>query len=296
MSFVKLDDSHRPSSVEVFLDTSIQCCFHKGKTLLPRLTWLLKQFSWKGTSSYCLVEYGNVILANAEYYLRKLHELNSVARVLEDVSHVLLPQHREKRTWAFSLIPTLGKTEAERTRRAKASLRRLLKTGTKAVESRCRGALSDGTKCRWGRTGLQVRRNGEYVWKTPNCQPANKACNVDGFFTQNRTVFESIKKEIDGLSSDLLTEELRQFSEVIGKALADPSILLDYANGCRLLADAIIAVDSIGYKSFATQNFKESQVLTKVLGQRCYYVPNNPDRGVELLEHDIGDAEQSSET
>ncbi len=285
MSFVKLDDGHRPDSAQVFLDTSIHCCFLKGETLRPRLDWLLSQFSWKGSSSYSKVEYGNVILANAEYYLRKLRELESLARLQEHVSHVLLPQHREKRTWLFSLTKALGRTDKECTRRADASLRRLLKQGTRVIEARC-DSLTDGTECHWGKTGLQRRRDGEYAWKTPNCKSTNKACNVDGFFWAHRERFQSIKKEIDGLDAELLTDELRQFSRVIAEALDNPSLLLDYDRGCSLLADAIIAVDSRDYRSFATQNFKESRVLTKVLGQRCYYLPNNPGHGVQILEPD----------
>ena len=156
MSFVKLDDKHCPDSTEVFLDTSVHCCFLKGDTLRPRLNWLLGLFSWKGTSTYSKVEYGNVILATAQYYLRMLRELGSVARVHEHIAHVLRPQHREKRTWAFSLIQTLGKTEEERTRRAEASLRRLLKLGTIAVDAHCDAPLADGTRCHWGKQGSIV--------------------------------------------------------------------------------------------------------------------------------------------
>jgi len=293
MSFVKLDDGHRPDSSEVFLDTSIHCCFHKGETLGLRLRWLLRLFFWRGSSTYSMTEYGNVILATAQYYLRKLRELKSVARVQEHLAHVLPPQHHERRTWAFSLIQTLGRTEEERTLRAVASLRRLLKLGTSAVEAHCDPPLADGTRCHWGKTGLQRRRDGEYIWKTPNCRSTNKACNVDGFFVDHRETFESIKKEIDGLDVDLLTDELRQFSRVIGDALAAPSILLDYNRGCKLLADALIAVDSKDFRSFATQNYKESQVLTKVLGQRCYYLPNNPEHGVAILEDDAANAAES---
>ena len=57
-------------------------------------------------------------------------------------------------------------------------------------------------------------------------------------------------------------------------------MLLDYRSGCKRLADAIIAVDSIGYKSFFSQNAKESEVLTKVLGQAFYYLPPNPEQGI----------------
>ncbi len=288
MSFVKLDEKHRPKSAEVFLDTSIHCCFHKVETVGPRLKWLLGLFQWKGSSTYSKVEYGNVILAQAEYYLRKLVEMKSVARVQEHVSHVLMPQHHEKRTWAFSLIQTLGRTEADRTRRAQASLRRLLKLGTDAIDAHC-DSLADGTGCRWAVTGQQRGHDGTCIWKAPNCKRSVKACNVDGFFDEHRKSFESIRAAIDDLDADLATDELKQFSRVIGEALADPTILLDYKTGCSLLADAIIAVDSAGFKSFATQNYKESRVLTKVLGQDCYYLPNNPANGVSLVEGDNGD-------
>ncbi len=289
MSFVKLDDAHRPKSTEVFLDTSIHCCFHKGETLRARLNWLLSLFEWKGSSTYSKVEYGNVILAAAEYYLRKLKELKSVTRLLEHIGHVLPPQHREKRTWAFTLIQTLGRTDADRTRRAQVSLRRLLKLGTSAVDAHC-DSLADGTRCRWAVTGQQRGHDGTCIWKAPNCKRSVKACNVDGFFDEHRKTFESIKAAIDDLDADLPTDELKQFSRVIGEALTDPTILLDYKTGCSLLADAIIAVDSVGFKSFATQNYKHSRVLTKVLGQDCYYLPNNPANGVSLVEGDNGDA------
>ena len=52
------------------------------------------------------------------------------------------------------------------------------------------------------------------------------------------------KRMIDGLHADLTTDELKQFSRVIGEALKDSTILLEYKSGCSLLADAIIAVDT----------------------------------------------------
>jgi len=207
---------------------------------------------------------------------------------MEHVNHVLTPRHHKYKTWAFSLIQTLGRTEEERTRRADASLRRLLKFGTRAVEAHCDTPLANGTRCHWGKTGLKRKRDEEYVWSTPNCKSSNKACNVDGCFVEHRETFQAIKKEIDGLDADLLTAELGQFSQVIGEALENPSVLLDYDRGCKLLADAIIAVDSKDYRNFLTQNYKESRVLTKVFGQRCYYLPNNPEQGVQILEHDGG--------
>lgn len=296
MSFVKLNDGHNPDSTEVFLDTSIHCCFHKGKTLKPRLSWLLDLFSWKGTSTYSKLEYGNVILASAQYYLRELHKKGSVELVLEHISQVLTLQHHEKKTFAFNLIKTLGKSEEDRTRHAKASLRRLLKLGTAAIDAHCDHPLADGTQCNCVATSLCRGSDGTYTWKKPNCKSHSKACKVDNFFVEHRETFELIKKEIDKLEDDMLTMQLRQFSQVIGEALDNPSILLDYHNGCKLLADVIIAVESKGFRSFATQNYKESQVLTRILDQRCYYLPNNPEHGVQILDHNTVTTEEGHES
>ena len=143
----------------MFLDTSIHCCFHKGETLGPRLNWLLGLFSWKGSSTYSQVEYGNVILATAQYCLRKLRELKSVAGLLEHINHVLPPQHHKYKTWAFSLIQTLGRTEEERMRRTDASLRRLLKFGTSAVAAHCDDACQrDEVPLGEDRAPAQARR------------------------------------------------------------------------------------------------------------------------------------------
>ncbi|MGW8257510.1 MAG: hypothetical protein ACWGMZ_08505, partial [Thermoguttaceae bacterium] len=161
-------------------------------------------------------------------------------------------------------------------------LRRLLKLGTDAIDAHCDKPLVNGTKCRWAEKGLQRRPNGGYHWATPNCKRSCKACKIDDFFIEHKEIFKSIKEAIDCLTPDSITDELKQFSKVIGKALDDPSVLLDYKTGCKLIADVIIAVDSESYRNFATQNYKESQVLTKIMKQQCYYLPNNPDHGIQI--------------
>ncbi len=90
---------------------------------------------------------------------------------------------------------------------------------------------------------------------------------------ENRGVFERIKAAIDALPDDGKSGQLRAFSEVIGEALRDPAMLLDYRAGCQRLADAIIAVESSGYRNMFSQNVRESDPLTSVLGQAFYYLP-----------------------
>jgi hypothetical protein len=115
---------------------------------------------------------------------------------------------------------------------------------------------------------------------------AHKACSLDVFFEQHREQFARIKAAIDSINGALRTQQLQDFSRVIGLALNDPTMLLNYRTGCKLLGDAIIAVDSLDFSNFATQNYKDSQVLTKALDQRCYYLPNAADQAVEFQDLD----------
>jgi hypothetical protein len=77
-------------------------------------------------------------------------------------------------------------------------------------------------------------------------------------------------------ASQPLRGQLEEFSRVIGLAKSDPQMLLDYESGCKRLADAIIAADSVGYKNMFSQNEKESAVLCAVLGQDFFYLPPSP--------------------
>ncbi len=298
MSFEQLNESHEALSPEVFLDTSAHLCYLK-RPVRNRIIWLVSKFRWIGSSTYSRVEYGNNILSVAAYLLDKLRAGVNVPDLIEHVNHVLPPPQFAKKTWTFSLLDVLAGTERDRTRLAQANLRRILKFGVKAVDAVSDKPLRDGTQCHWGTTGLKHNRDGSFSWKHPNCTAANKCCNVDGFFIENRELFNQIKSAIDALNPDERTDQLQAFSEVIGRALIDPTTLLNYKTGCKLLADAIISVDSKDYRSFATQNYKESQVLTPVLGQACYYVPNNPEHFVKIQISEgvvVDDGSASSET
>lgn len=159
-------------------------------------------------------------------------------------------------------------------------LRSLLRVGVALVERDCHTPLEDGTECYWARKGVQRRRDGSFTWKTPKCERRLKRCRLDEFFVENREIFERIKTAIDALAEEARSDQLRGFSEMIGRALQDPTVLLNYETGCKRLADAIIAVDSARYKSFFTQNISESDVLTSVLGQALYFLPQDQEKGV----------------
>jgi hypothetical protein len=281
MPFENLNDDHVPPSAELFLDTSIHCSKLKGPLFRERITEVFRLFQWKSTSTYTKVEFGNVVLSTTEYFLRKLDEFGSLEATQDFIGNVLPHKfHPKKVTWSFNLLKAFGADDAECTERARLSLRRLMKLGVAFVEQLCDRPLANGTDCYWAKQGVHKRRDGRLVWRTPVCKRSNERCRLDDFFVENKDLFKRIKDAIDALAEDEKSDQLRDFSEVIGQALKDPKMLLDYRPGCKRLADAIIAVDSSAYKSMFSQNVKESELLTTIIGQAFYYLPPNPDRGV----------------
>jgi hypothetical protein len=282
MSFERLSDEHVPNSAELFLDTSIHCSKLKGSLFASRIADVFRRFRWKSTSTYTKVEFGNVVLAQAEYFLTKLEEFKSLERTNDFIGNVLPHRlHSIKVTWAFNLLKAYGANDAECTERARLSLRRLMKLGVAFVEQVCDRPLANGTDCYWARLGVHKRKDGRLEWRTPICKRTHKRCRLDEFFVENQEVFQKIKDAIDTLVDDeKKTPQLRGFSEVIGHALTDPASLLDYRTGCKRLADAIIAVDSLAHRNLFSQNAAESELLTTVLRQTFYYLPPNPDQGV----------------
>ncbi len=281
MSFENLTDSDTPESPEVFLDTSIHCSRLKGPSFRDRISDVLRRFEWIGTSTYTKVEFGNVVLAQAEYYLRKLDEFNSLEKTRDFIGNVLPHKlHKAKVTWSFNLLNEYGRDDSECTERARVSLRRLMKYGVAFVEDHCDSPVSDGTKCYWASKGVHKRNDGRLVWKSPTCKRTHKRCRIDEFFLENRDLFVKIKNGIDELPEGRLTDQLRGFADVIGQAMEDPEILLDYRTGCKRLADAIIAVESSDFHSFFSMNSAESEILTALLEQSFYFLPPNEDKGV----------------
>ena len=191
--------------------------------------------------------------------------------------------HPKKVVWAFNLLTKhFGADEAERTERARLHLRRLMKLGCAFVEEWCDRPLQNGTDCYWAKCGVHKRLDGRLEWRPPKCKKDRKRCRLDDFFTENEELFRQIKAAIDALPDEDKSRQLRDFSIVIDEALRNPTILLDYRAGCLRLADAIIAVESSGYKSMFSQNRKESELLTFVLGQAFYYLPPNCEKGIRV--------------
>ena len=288
MSSVRLSEDHKPLSTEVFLDTSIHVSYLKHGGFVRRIEEVLKLFEWKGTSTYTKLEYGQVVLSQAEYFLRKLDKLGTLDELMSFIANVLrTSSHGQKFVWGFNLLTRhYGSDPYDATRRARFYLKSLMRLGPAFVDATVDKPLQDGTACFIAKQGVTKKQDGSLTWKTPDCKPSRKRCKVDEFFEGHRSVFEQIKREIDALDLTRKSKQLEGFSEIIDEALRDPKCLLKYRNGCRRLADAIIAVDGRAYGSMFSQNVDESEVLCQTLGQVFYYLPPNEERGVEVFGHE----------
>ena len=271
MSFVSLPDDHSPEEPDLFLDTSIPVSMHKGSLFVDRIKRVHGLFRWKSTSSYAKTEYGNVILANAEYVLRQLRRFNSFEKTCGWIANVLLPRfrdHAQKQMWTLNLLRDItGMDDKEKTECAILSLTRLLKLGVRYVDAVADEPIENGTDCYWAKQRIREKKDGELYWENPKCTCSRRRCKVDTFFEENKEVFLRLKAAIDQLPVDERTDQLQSFSEVIAAAVVDPRVLLDYKTGCKRLADAIIAVDSRNYHNLFSMNAAESSALTAVLGK-----------------------------
>lgn len=279
MSYQSLPDDHVPDSVEVFLDSSIPISMRKGPLFRDRIRWLLARFEWKATCSYAKTEYGNVVLSKAVYALRQLKNRGSLDAVRDWAANVLNDAfHGAHRTWILNFFNQqfAGETDAERTEQATLWLSRTIKFGTRFVDAVADSPMKDGTGCYWAKQRAREHQ-GTLTWETPSCSRDLPRCRIHEFFVENRDKFMALKKRIDALPIEEKTDQLSNFAEVIGQANDDPECLLDYRSGCRLLADATIAVESAGCQSMFTMNVNESRVLAKELNQDLYLLPANPD-------------------
>ncbi|MDI6788162.1 MAG: hypothetical protein QME51_07310 [Planctomycetota bacterium] len=272
--------------ISLFLDTSIPISqITKGEDFRRRIDYLLSQFRWLGISSYTQLEYGNRVLDECEYLIKTFNRLGSFRRTLDWITNDLPSQWQRKRTITLNLLHRIyGNNDNECTERALYELTDLMELGTNFVQNCYSGKaideVRDGTRCYWTQRALVSKKDGLH-WIRPTCKKEIRRCNIDKFFTDNIQIFSTISSAISQLTNP--SQELTNFKTIIDSAKVNSTTLLDYKN-CKALADAIIAVDSSGYKSFFSQNIKESQTLCSVMNQILYYLPPNFNKGIEVYD------------
>ncbi|MBM4039266.1 MAG: hypothetical protein FJ290_12200 [Planctomycetes bacterium] len=269
---------------EVFLDTSIHLASMKGGDLSRRVHATLREFRWRGTASYAKVEYGNNVLSCVCYYRRMLRQFGSLERLRYHIANVLNPKlaaHQKHQVWFSNLLSKCidPKSDGEATERASRELAHLWRLGTTVVDALC-DHVNDDIKC------ICADQRNASQWKVPDrrCERTRPGCRLPEFFQDNRELFSRMRDVIRGLAPNRQTVELDGLAAVVDAACSNPQALRDHAV-CRRFGDAIMAVQSHGYRSFFTQNERESDTLCKVLGQLLLYLHQCPEDEVEVRDY-----------
>lgn len=271
----------------LFSDSSILLSLHKGKEIKSKIVNLFNQVHYKVTASYCIVEYLNMIMDKTEYYIGKIKKFGSIEKAREFINNALAPQKNNDKLWFFNLLnENYGKNDKECTERAIYSLEFLRLTCLSHIKKYFNIIINE-INCYAYLNNYMVINNVNAIWITPKCNANDIKCNLNHFFKKNIDIFIKIKEAIDKLSIDEKTIELKEFSEVINKALIDSNSICDYKTGCKKLADVIITVESKSILNFFTQNYKESLILCKDLKQVLYVLSNNFEKNIDI--HNFSD-------
>ena len=263
---------------EIFLDTSVFCARLKHDALRGRVEETTGRFSFRGTSSYVLLEYGNVILKEVKYFRNQLRRGMSLGDLQYRIVHEIpQPYNGNKLKWFFGLLQThFNSPEAEE--RALLHMEEMLVVGTDEVRFLV-DDVRDGIECPW------IEPSGD--WKRPHdCHRRVDRCGIAEFFRENAAVFGKLKAAceqavVDGQDA---TGQLSRFADLIAQAQDDASVLSDYS-ACRQVGDALIAVQSQKYRCFLTQNFHDSRVLCRVLEQLLLELGQKLDEPVRARDY-----------
>ena len=123
--------------------------------------------------------------------------------------------------------------------------------------------LTDGTGCVRSKEGPRFIRGLLDVTHRA-CRVTDVRCRIHKFFAENKTSFEKVAAEIDALPDADKTNELKAIRQIVGRAVADPTVLCD-DRICRRFADALIGVDGKGFPAIASSNLREFTVICKAL-------------------------------
>jgi len=98
----------------------------------------------------------------------------------------------------------------------------------------------------------------------PHCKRVNTKCSIEKFVDGFRAELERLVSELSALDESMLTDELRRILAVASKTIKSGRFPFE-GRTCRSVADLIIGLQSVLHKALVSSNYKEHQVLHKVL-------------------------------
>jgi hypothetical protein len=267
----------------VFIDTSIQIArkIHRPEIQNAISIRLLKHDQIV-SSLVVRQEFKRRLLKEAIYLLKQLNERKSFQKVMRHVADSLPPAHQRKKQISLDLLMTVDEedSDADRFDRARLMLRDLIKNGISTAEAHLTKVNTD-LGCACGMQPITERKPFErYEMGGDRCSQFIGRCGIRTFLENNREILMRIRDYLAAIpeSEDKggKTPELVRAEQFIQTFLDEPGDV-EKLDPCLKVGDLLIALESIGCKTFYTLNAKESQHLARVLSQSLIYRPPNSD-------------------
>lgn len=253
--------------LDLFLDTSAQ--FNRqslDREVRRQIEDLVGTARIVGSSTFSRLEFKLSFLQDLAYLHGKLRRLRSIPAVLADLSRLPTPYHDRKLRRTLGHLARFYKDVPGGDAATVDAMVLYIETAAltfwdwfdESVDY-----LTDGTGCVRSKEGPRfVRGHLDVTHKA--CRPTEIRCRIHKFFAENKSSFDQIAAEIDGLPDRERTRELATIREIVGRAVADPTVLCDDRQ-CRRIGDAIIGVDGEGFPAIASSNLREFTIICKAL-------------------------------
>ncbi|MGA2585340.1 MAG: hypothetical protein ABSG31_18885 [Tepidisphaeraceae bacterium] len=282
----------RQSSTSIFLDTSIQIARRvHSPEIKNAIQSRLKNQSQIESGLVVRQEFKRRLLKDAIYLLKQLGERGSFEKTMRHVSDNLPKPWARKSKMCLQMLMTVDETDEDSDRfdRARLFLRDLIKNGIATSEAGL-VKLNRSTGCA---CALQPITEGKpfakYELGSDRCKRMGGTCGIQAFLEQNRENLVRIRDYLASLPAEGpmgKSQELSRAERFIDRFLTQPQGI-EEENPCLTVGDLLIALESFNCSIMYTMNAKESQHLTRSLGQSMLYRPANSDRpDVECLASD----------
>ncbi|OAI47170.1 hypothetical protein AYO44_09970 [Planctomycetaceae bacterium SCGC AG-212-F19] len=265
----------------LFLDTSIQVDRIVAQDWPDKrvpIKNLLDKFDYLATCSYSRLEFKRVVIQNLALTLHYLIEEKSFFRAMQRATRL---QRSRRTSTLINIMAWVGHRVDGRaevsvgsgvdetlTLQAESYIRNGIRSIWKKFD-RSVDSVLDKTECKRATEAPRVMPSGEVDASIPESQCRSKECNNANFL---RSKLPTIRKMCDELEKikhrgGTLTDELEEALKTLRSAEGNFDRLYDYQR-CLAVGDVWIHLESLaaGIKSFATTNYKESQVLCPIFG------------------------------
>lgn len=277
-----------PSGTAVFLDSSILIArITHRKEIKDAINSRLESYSFKCSGMIVRCEIIRRLMIDANYMYGLSRTCGTIQEVNRRVEALPAFQRNKKQT-CLQILNTVDEFDDDKGRLDRLGYLTgfLLKSGLRSIEREVH--FFDESDCAIGK-GSIVRKGSRFKFGPDTCRKTGDRCGIIGFLHETRDSLERIDahlEKIEGKDGEKFSAQLKEARRFIAAYRDNPKGVRE-RKPCRSVGDLLIALESRSIPDFYTLNGKESQHLSRALGQNLFVRPTNPNHvEVECLDSD----------